>query len=156
MQSISLPRNFEGTFTLSNMQHGDYLDAVGGGHPVHRSRELAVCSGFEDVPSAGIHVLGAAMARFTRQFSRNPMQLLKVDTKFLRPVYPGDGLTLVLELVESNCVPQTLFVAGRYQGACTNAKKQRVLMLDFAIRVAPHVDIPASMKTSEGLTVEEG
>lgn len=152
MQIISLPRTFEGTFNLSNTQHGEYLHAVGGGHPVHSLRELAVRSGFMDVPSAGIHVLGAAMARFTQQFARNPMQLVKVDAKFLRPVYPNDDLTLALELVESDCVPQTPFVAGRYQGACTNAKQQRVLMIDFVIRVAPHVDIP----TSEGLTMKEG
>jgi acyl dehydratase len=137
MQTLSLPPSFDGAFTLSDVRHGDYLQAVGGGHPVHSSRELAVRSGFADVPLAGIHVLGAAMAAFTRQFARNPMQLLSVDTRFVRPAYPGDTLFLALELAESESVAGTPFVAGRYQGSCADARQQRVLVLDFKIRVRP-------------------
>lgn len=131
-----LPPRFSGAFTLSNALHDGYLQAVGGGHPVHSSRDLALQSGFADVPLAGIHVLGASMATFTRQFAGNPMLLLKVETKFLRPAYPGDALGLELELLESAAVAGTPFTGGRYQGYCIDADQQKVLMLDFKIRVA--------------------
>lgn len=137
MTTLLLPPRFSGSFTLSDALHGNYLQAVGGGHPVHSSRELAMRSGFADVPLAGIHVLGAAMAAFTRQFARNPAQLLKVDTKFVRPAYPGDELELELQLLDSANVAGTPFTAGRYQGYCAAAGRQKVLMLDFKIRVAP-------------------
>ncbi|MGY6269763.1 MaoC family dehydratase [Achromobacter denitrificans] len=137
MTRLLLPPRFSGVFTVSETLHGDYLRAVGGGHPVHSSRELAVRAGFADVPLAGIHVLGAAMAAFTGQFARNPMQLLKVETKFLRPAYPGSAFGLELEQVDSDPVAGTPFVGGRYQGYCTDADRQKVLMLDFRIRVAP-------------------
>lgn len=132
-----LPPRFAGAFTLSDALHGDYLQAVGGGHPVHSSRDLAVRAGFKNVPLAGIHVLGAAMAAFTRQFARNPMLLLNVETRFLRPAYPGDALGLELELLDSAPVAGTPFTGGRYRGLCTNAERQEVLLLDFRIRVAP-------------------
>ena len=132
----SLPPRFSGVFTLSSALHDAYLQAVGGGHPVHSSRDLALQSGFADVPLAGIHVLGAAMATFTRQFAGNPMLLLKVETKFLRPAYPGDSLGLELELLESGEVAGTPFTGGRYQGHCIGTDQQKVLMLDFKIRVA--------------------
>ncbi|WP_424240738.1 MaoC family dehydratase [Achromobacter sp.] len=131
-----MPPRFSGVFTLSSALHDAYLQAVGGGHPVHSSRELALQSDFADVPLAGIHVLGAAMATFTRQFAGNPMLLLKVETKFLRPAYPGDALALELELRESGEVAGTPFTGGRYQGYCIDAGQQEVLMLDFKIRVA--------------------
>lgn len=137
MYNFSLPPRFDGAFTLPADRHCDYLRAVGGGHPVHSSRDLAVRAGFADVPLAGIHVLGAAMATFTRQFSRHPMQLLKVDTRFVRPAYPGDTLALALELLDSEAVAATPLVAGRYQGYCAAPGGQKVLMLDFKIRVAP-------------------
>lgn len=136
MSMLSLPPRFSGAFTLSHALHGDYLRAVGGGHPVHSSRELALQSGFADVPLAGIQVLGAAMATFTRQFARNPTVLLRVETKFLRPAYPGDALGLELERVESEAIAGTPFTGGRYQGYCFDADQQKVLMLGFKIRVA--------------------
>ncbi|MCW0209362.1 MAG: MaoC family dehydratase [Achromobacter sp.] len=136
MAILLLPPRFSGAFALSAALHGDYLQAVGGGHPVHSSRDLAVRSGFADVPLAGIHLLGAAMAAFTRQFARNPIQLLKVDTKFVRPAYPGDEFELELALLDSKPVAGTPFIAGRYQGHCTNVHRQKVLMLDFKVRVA--------------------
>lgn len=132
-----LPQRFSGAFTLSDALHGDYLRSVGGGHPVHRSRDLAVRAGFKNVPLAGIHVQGAAMAAFTLQFARNPMMLLKVETRFLRPAYPGDALELELELLDSAPVAGTPFTGGRYRGHCINAERQEVLLLDFRIRVAP-------------------
>ena len=140
MDTLVLPARFDGTFTLPDALHINYLRAVGGGHPVHSSRTLAMQSGFADVPLAGIHVLGAAMATFTRQFARNPMQLLKVDTKFVRPAYPGDALVLSLDLLESEGVAGTPFITGRYQGCCAAENRQKVLMLDFKIRVAPIAD----------------
>lgn len=135
MHNLSLPSRFDGAFALPANQHGDYLRAVGGGHPVHSSRELAVRAGFADVPLAGIHVLGAAMSTFTRQFARHPMQLLNVEAKFVRPAYPGDALILELELLDSSHVAGSPFTAHRYQGYCARAHGEKVLMLDFCIRV---------------------
>jgi len=140
MTTLLLPPRFSGAFALSDARHGDYLQAVGGGHPVHRSRDLAAQAGFAGVPLAGIHVLGAAMAAFTHQFARHPMQLLKVDTKFVRPAYPGDAFALELELLDSESVAGTPFTAGRYRGYCAAADRQKVLLLDFKIRVAPASD----------------
>ena len=140
MTGLSLPLQFRGGFTLPDARHGAYLQAVGGGHPVHSSRELALRAGFTDVPLAGIHVLGAAMAAFTAQFADNPVQLLKVEAKFLRPAYPGESFELALERLDSEAVAGTSFVAGRYRGYCSNAQAHQVLMLDFKIRVAPAQD----------------
>lgn len=136
MQDLSLPPQFRATFKLLAEQNVQYLQAVGGGHPVHTSRELALRAGFTDIPLAGIHVLGSAMATFTRQFAANPMQLLNVDVKFLRPVYPGDELVLLLERGHTDHVPPAPFHAARYQGACLNAEGRKAVVLDFTVRVA--------------------
>lgn len=140
MTGLSLPLQFHGGFTLPDARHAAYLQSVGGGHPVHSSRELALRAGFAEVPLAGIHVLGAAIAAFTAQFAANPVQLLKVESKFLRPAYPGESFELALERLDSEAAAGTPFVAGRYQGYCSNAQGHKVLMLDFKIRVAPAQD----------------
>jgi acyl dehydratase len=136
MQDLSLPPRFNATFTLAADQNAQYLQAVGGGHPVHTSREAALRAGFTDVPLAGIHVIGSAMATFTRQFAANPMQLLHVDVRFLKPAYPGDQLVLLLERCETDHVPRAPFHAARYRGGCTNGDGKNVVSLDFTIRVA--------------------
>lgn len=143
MTGLSLPLQFHGGFTLPDAHHAAYLQSVGGGHPVHSSRELALRAGFAEVPLAGIHVLGAAMAAFTARFAADPVQLLKVESKFLRPAYPGESFELALERLDSEAAAGTPFVAGRYQGYCSNAQGHKVLMLDFKIRVAPAQDRPA-------------
>ncbi len=137
MELMQLPLQFDSSFILSESQHGSYLQSVGGGHPVHASLELALLAGFTAIPVAGIHVMGGAMAAFTRQFERNPVQLISVSSRFLHPVYPDDELKLSMTLDQESQVATARHTTGVYAGHCALATGVKVLALQCSIRVLP-------------------
>ncbi len=131
---IALPEQFISSFVLGQERLDLYLDAVGGGHPVHSSERIALAAGFKGVPLAGVHVLGAALAAFTRRFADVPVQLLDIQSRFLLPVYPGDAVTASLSLEPGSLTCTERYQAGRYSGFCTLENGANALELHIGLR----------------------
>ncbi|SHH21495.1 MaoC family dehydratase [Pollutimonas bauzanensis] len=131
---VVLPERFIASFKLDEAHLGQYLDAVGGGHPVHSSAAVARAAGFKGVPLPGVHVLGAALAEFTRRCAGIPIQLLDIQSRFLLPVYPGDRLGANLELERGSIRSTERYRAGRYSGFCTLENGLKALEIHVVLR----------------------
>lgn len=134
MKSL-LPPSFSTSFCINDEQLQHYLDAVGGGHPVHASKELALQAGFNDKPLPGVHVQGAALAAFTRQFADKPLQLLRICSRFLAPVYPGQQLQLELKLIPESVKIRPAHQSGAYVGHCLLPSGKEALELEIELRI---------------------
>lgn len=136
MSSI-LPYFFSEEFQVSQNQMLRYLEAVGGGHPVHTSSDLARKAGFRDTPLPGVLVEGAALAAFTRQFAESPIQLARISAHFVLPVYPGQTLQLELKLQSESVQGRSRNLRGLYAGQCKLLSGERVMALELDVRVVP-------------------
>lgn len=112
-----------------------YLDAVGGGHPVHSSAELARRAGFRDTPLPGVLVAGAALAALTRHFATLPIQLLSVESGFLAPLMPGEELGLSWRLDAATLRRTQRYTQGSYAGGCKAADGREALAMRALIRI---------------------
>lgn len=120
---------------LDSGQLAAYLDAVGGGHPVHTSSELARRAGFRGTPLPGVLVVGAALAALTRHFAALPIQLLSVESRFLAPLMPGENLGLNWRLDTASLRRTQRYVQGSYAGSCTAAGGREALAMRALIRI---------------------
>ncbi|MBV6303775.1 MaoC family dehydratase [Candidimonas humi] len=112
-----------------------YLAAVGGGHPVHTSPELALRAGFRDTPLPGVLMVGAALASLTRHFATLPILLLSVESRFLAPLMPGDEVGLAWRLDLSSLRRTRRYIEGAYDGGCTVVDGREALSMRALIRV---------------------
>jgi acyl dehydratase len=133
--ALALPTEFASRFQLGQAQLDGYLSSVHGGHPVHSSDTLARAAGFSGIPLAGAHVVGAALAAFTKCFERRPIQLLAIRSRFLLPVYPGDMVTLEVLLDTESVKTRARYQSGQYSGSCSLENGQKAVDLEIELRL---------------------
>lgn len=132
---LALPTEFASQFRLEQAQLDAYLNSVHGGHPVHSSDALARAAGFNGVPLAGVHVVGAALAAFTKCFATRPIQLVAIRSRFLLPVYPGDMITVDVLLDVESVKKRPHYQAGQYSGICFLESGAKAVELDIELRL---------------------
>lgn len=129
-----LPEVFSAELNVDRDQLGSYLDAVGGGHPVHSSMEVATAAGFSGIPLPGVQLVGAALAACTRQLGALPIQLLRVESAFLRPVYAGDDLVLNVQMLSSHSNTAGTHVTASYEGTASSRDGTPAFSIQFVLR----------------------
>lgn len=112
-----------------------YLCAVGGGHPVHTSVELARQAGFESTPLPGVLIVGAALAALTRRFAMLPMQLLAIESAFLQPLLPDDEIELRWSLDPVSIKRTERYAEGRYMGSCRVGDATAAVTMRARVRI---------------------
>ena len=133
--ALELPAEFTSKFCL-NQEHLDaYLSSVHGGHPVHSSDSVARMAGFNGVPLAGAHVVGAALAAFTTCFATRPIQLLALGSRFFSPIYPGSTIAVTVLLDPESVKIRPHYQMGRYVGSCLLESGIKAAELDFQLRL---------------------
>ncbi|TAL91264.1 MAG: hypothetical protein EPN62_02805 [Candidimonas sp.] len=126
------------SFQIEARQLNAYLASVGGGHPVHSSKELAVRAGFKSTPLPGIQIVGAALAVLTRQMAAFPIKLLDVNSNFLHPILPGDEIHLTW-LLDPDSVKETRrYIEGQYTAACELDNAIKAATMHIRLRVVVH------------------
>lgn len=135
LNRVQLPAEFTGRFCLNQEQLDAYLSSVHGGHPVHSSDSLARAAGFNGVPLAGAHVVGAALATFTQCFATRPIQLLAIKSKFFSPVYPGNMVAVTVLLDNEFIKIRPHYQMGRYVGNCLLENGVKAVELDIQLRL---------------------
>jgi len=115
-ESDPLPAVFSARLAIKPEHLAAYLTAVGGGHPVHTSLDIARAAGFKGIPLPGVQLAGAALAACTRQLGACPVQLLQVESSFRRPVYVGDEIELRARVVTRRVNAEGTHVGVMYEG----------------------------------------
>lgn len=134
MKSL-LVGKWQESFQIEARQLAAYLASVGGGHPVHSSRELAMRAGFKGTPLPGIQIVGAALAALTRQMATLPIKLLDVRSSFFHPVLPGDEIHLTWSLDPDSIKETERYVEGQYTAVCELGDAIKAATVHVRLRV---------------------
>lgn len=88
-----------------------YADASRDDNPVHTDPGLAAAAGLDGLPVQGMLIMAQFKAAVERW--RGDLRIVKMETRFLRPLYAGDTMTVEGRVVQSDAQTAILRLVAR-------------------------------------------